>query len=156
MKPLPADDEILEFLTKCEGYNNIEVRLNLITGLPYFTPEDIGPSEALLSKIMNTYSCFGELHWARLHAQPGAPILENPGKYHMHSYATSFDDFLKYSKENFGGESIHPTVENFNYPYIYFDDEKLNSRVTKFYLENNQRILQNKTNKKRDLIGFIL
>ncbi|UCH95359.1 MAG: AMP-binding protein, partial [Candidatus Aminicenantes bacterium] len=152
VKPQPTDAEIMDFMTMCENFKNIEVRLNLITGLPYLTSDDIEPGEKLFSKIMNTYSCFGELHWARLHAQPGAPIVEDAGKHNMHSYATTFEDFLRYSKEIFNQDSSYSTVEDFNYPYIYFNDDQLNSRITNFYLETNKKIAQHTRNKKRGLI----
>jgi amino acid adenylation domain-containing protein len=153
VKPQPSDDDILAFMAGCEPYPNIEVRLNLITGLPHFTEEDIGPGEKLLARVMHTYSRFGELHWARLHAQPGAPILEDTGKYGMHSYAASFEDFLKYSGRNFDRSSHYASVENIDYPYIYFNDDRLNSRITNFYLESNKKIAQFQSGKRRHLIA---
>ncbi|MCX6584763.1 MAG: amino acid adenylation domain-containing protein [Candidatus Aminicenantes bacterium] len=152
VKPQPTDAEIMDFMTKCEKFKNIEVRPNLITGLPYFTLADIEPGEKLLTEIMSTFSCFSELHWARLHAQPGAPILEYADQVQMYSFATSFEDFLKYSRENFNRDSGYVSVENFNYPYIYFRDDHLNSRITNFYLEINQKINQHKNDKTNDLI----
>ena len=152
VKPLPTDDELLGFMARCEQYPNIEVRLNLITGLPYFTIEDIEPGAQLLAKILHTYSCFGELHWARLHAQPGAPVAVEAGKYRMYSYAATFEDFLKYSEKNFNRSSGYVGVESFDYPYIYYNDEHLNSGVTHFYLESNRKIDQFKYDKKRSLI----
>jgi amino acid adenylation domain-containing protein len=153
VKPQPSDNEIFDFMAHCDKYSNIEVRLNLITGLPCFKLEDIEPGERLLSKIMNTYYCFGELHWARLHAQPGAPILENAGKHQMHSYASTFEDFLKFSRKNFNQDSGYSTVEHFNYPYIYFNDDRLNSRVTSIYLETNKKIHQLRVDRQRGLIA---
>ncbi|MCP5108912.1 MAG: amino acid adenylation domain-containing protein, partial [bacterium] len=151
VKPQPSDNQILDFMAKCEKHSNIEVRLNLITGLPYFTSEDIGPGKKLLHKIMNTYSCFGEMHWARLHAQPGAPIVQDAAKYDMHSYASTFENFLTHSKENFDQTSGYLSVEDFNYPYIYFNDEQLNSSVTNFYLEINKKTAQHTRDKRRGL-----
>jgi amino acid adenylation domain-containing protein len=152
VKPQPSDEDILDFMDRCEKYPNIEVRLNLITGLPYYTLEDIEPGEKLLYRIMNNYPNFGELRWARLHAQPGAPIVENAAKYHMRSYATRFKDFLNCSKENFNETSGYATVESFNYPYIYFNDDHLNSRVTNFYLGINKKANQYNRASRRSLI----
>jgi len=152
IKPQPSDEDILDFMGQCEAYDNIEVRLNLITGLPYYTLEDNEPGEKLLSKIINTYSCFGELHWARLHAQPGAPIVEDAENYHMHSYASLFEDFFKYSEKNFNRDTGYSTVENLVYPYVYFKDDQLNSRVTTFYVENNRRVEEHKKRRRRKLI----
>ncbi|HLP46095.1 MAG TPA: amino acid adenylation domain-containing protein [Candidatus Kapabacteria bacterium] len=154
VKPQPSDAQIIDFLATCERFKNIEVRPNLITGLPYFTVEDIEPGEKLLTEIMSTFSCFSELHWARLHAQPGAPILEYAEELRMYSFANSFDDFLKYSRENFNRDSGngYVSVENFNYPYIYFRDDHLNSRVTNFYLEINKKLDQHKNDRENDQI----
>ncbi|MCP4152780.1 MAG: AMP-binding protein, partial [bacterium] len=146
VKPQLSDEQILEFMEICENYPNIEVRLNLITGLPFFEPEDVEPGEKLLAKI-NTYTSFGELHWARLHAQPGAPIIESADEHGMQTYASTFGDFLKYSRENFERGSGYATVENFNYPYIYFKEDRLNSTVTRFYLEINKKLEENREDK---------
>jgi amino acid adenylation domain-containing protein len=151
VKPQPSDAEILEFMEQCSRYENIEVRVNLINGLPYFTLEDIEPGEALLSKII-AYPSFGELHWARLHAQPGAPIVENPGKHHMHSYATGFADFLKFSRDNFHPEAAYAFVDDLVYPYIYFEDDRLNSKITNLYLETNRKVDQVITGRRKSLI----
>ncbi len=148
VKPQPTDAQILAFLDRCEKYENSEVRLNLITGLPYFTSEDIKQSEEFLSLVMHTCPRFGELHWARLHAQPGAPILQDPGRYRMHAYAARFEDFLSCSEKNFNRESAYPAMEHFNYPYIYFQDDGLNSGVSQFYLENNLKVRQHRESRR--------
>ncbi len=153
VKPQPSDAEIMDFFTKCEKFKNIEARPNLITGLPFLTSEDIEAGEKLLTEIMSTFSCFGELHWARLHAQPGAPIVRDAAKYNMYSYAATFEDFLEYSKKNVGRDSDYSAIENFDYPYIYFNDDQLNSRITNFYLETNKKVAQHIRDKKTGLIA---
>ncbi len=151
-KPQPSDKDILDFLEVCEKYQNVEIRINLITGLPLFTLEDLEPGEQLLSKIMNSYPSFSELHWARLHAQPGAPIVEDADRYDMYSYAKNFTDFFKYSRENFDRQSRYASFDNLNYPYIYFKGDHLNSRLTGFYLENSKKIERYKNNKRRGVV----
>jgi len=145
VKPQPTDDEILAVFSECEKYKNAEVRLNLIAGLPYFTAEDIALSDNMLSRILNRYTCCAELHWARLHAEPGAPVVESAGKYGMYSLATSFEDFLKYSRMNFNNEY---NVEYYNYPYIYFKDEEFNSKISNFYSETNIKVEMYKKQKR--------
>jgi amino acid adenylation domain-containing protein/non-ribosomal peptide synthase protein (TIGR01720 family) len=152
VKPQPTNREILAFLHQCEKYENLEVRINLITGLPYFTWEDITLSEKFLSEIMNNSSRFSELHWARLHAQPGAPIVEKAGTYDMHSYAVTFEDFLQYSENNFNRDSGYSPLEKINYPYIYFNNDRLNSRITQFYSESNLKVARYRENKERGLL----
>ncbi len=137
VKPQPRDNEILAVFNECEKYDNTEIRINLIAGLPYFTMEDITLSDNMLSRILNRYTCCSELHWARLHAEPGAPVVENAEKYNMYSLASTFDDFLKYSRMNFNNKY---NVEYYNYPYIYFKDEAFNSKISNFYSETNIKV----------------
>jgi amino acid adenylation domain-containing protein len=148
VKPQPTDHEILTFFDQCENYENIEVRVNVINGLPCFSPGDIEAGEKFFSHIMHTYTCFSELHWARLHAQPGAPIVENAEKYDMHAYASTFDDFFEYSKKNFNSQQGYQRLEYLNYPYIYFHEDILNSKITRHYSQTNQRIYQYKKNQR--------
>jgi len=151
VKPQHSDTEILEFMERCSMHDNIEVRVNLITGLPYFTQEDIEPGEELLSKIF-AYPSFRELHWARLHAQPGAPITENTDKHQMQSYASNYNDFLKFSKDNFNSETKNAFVNNLTYPYIYSKDDPLNSKITNHYIETNRKVEQYLTERRKSLI----
>lgn len=150
VKPQPSDQEIFAFLGICDKFNNSEVRLNLINGLPYLQAEDIAVSEKTLAHIMSEYSSFSELHWARLHAQPGAPVIERAAQFDMKAFAATFEDFLKYSRDNFSTDSSYPNLENFAYPYIYFDEDELNSRVSRLYVESNLKLQQFRAAKRRD------
>jgi len=140
VKPQISDEQILTFFDECEKFRNNEIRINTIAGLPYFTSEDIAQSEKMISHLIDNYSCMSELHWARLHAQPGAPIVKNAQAFQMHSNASTFKDFLTYSRQNFSQNTNYPNVENFVYPYIYFNDDRLNSRVSRLYSEINFKI----------------
>jgi len=151
VKPQPTDEEIIAFIEECEKYDNTEFIINLIAGLPYFTEEDIALSEKMLSHIMDHYSCFSELFWARLHAQPGAPVVEDAEAYHMHSYARTFEDFLTYSQMNFDKNTPYPTVEYSHYPYIYFNDDAFNSKISKHYQETNIQVKKYQENKRETL-----
>jgi amino acid adenylation domain-containing protein len=144
VKPQPTDAEILGCLRQCDPYTNSEIRLNLITGLPCFLPEDIDIGEKFLSTIKTGHRSFSALHWARLHAQPGAFIAENAEKYDMHSFASTFEDFWEYSKKNFNSQSFHQhsRLEYLNYPYVYYNHDPLNSRITLYYTETNRKIQQ--------------
>jgi amino acid adenylation domain-containing protein len=149
VKYQPTDQEIQEFFQECEQYDNVEVRINLIAGLPCFTEEDIRESEELLDSLLENYTRLSELHWARLHAQPGAPIIEKAGHYKMVSHANTYEDFLKFSRENFEKNDLYPGLEHYHYPYIYYQDDNLNSIITKHYIEINKKI-QRYTQDKRE------
>jgi amino acid adenylation domain-containing protein len=148
VKPQPTDAEIMDFFSECEKYPNNEVRINLINGLPGLIPADIEESERVLSTIMSTYSCFSNLHWARLHAQPAAPVLENTETYAMYSYASTYEDFLEFSRKNFilHGKRDFSRIE---YPYIYFKDDSLNAMLSKHYTDTGRRLENLNKNKRR-------
>jgi amino acid adenylation domain-containing protein len=146
VKPQPTDSEILALLDEFDRYDNLEVRFNVINGLPYFTIEDIDKAEKFLTRVMSIHRSFSELHWARLHAQPGAPIAADAEKYDMHSFATHYEDFLEHSKQNFNS-TVTARLEHLNYPYVYFNDEVLNSKLTLHYNEANNKIRQYKENR---------
>ncbi|MCU0287319.1 MAG: condensation domain-containing protein, partial [Acidobacteria bacterium] len=139
VKPQPTDAEILAFFDACEKYDQIAVIINLIIGLPHLTPADLEKSEQMLAYLLKNYRCFKEMDWGRLHAQPGAPIVENSHKYNMTCYAHTFEDFLHYSRLNME-EDQYPDLWTFNYPYIYFQDEEFNSQITNHYFTAQQKI----------------
>jgi amino acid adenylation domain-containing protein/non-ribosomal peptide synthase protein (TIGR01720 family) len=151
VKPQPTDEGIFSVLEECGRHPNVEVRINLITGLPLFRPEDIEPSERFLAEIMDNYPAFSELHWARLHAQPGAPVLENVEDYDMHSFASTYEDFLKYSQKNFHHQADYAAMEFFDYPFIYYNEQTLNSQITRFYSETTIKLVQHREERRRDL-----
>jgi non-ribosomal peptide synthetase component F/acyl carrier protein len=139
VKPQPTDEELFSFFHRCANYDNLEVIINQVTGLPHFTPEDIQKSHETLSKLLAKYPFLKPMDWGRLHAQPGAPLIDTCEQYGMHSYAKTFEDFLHYSQLNWQEES-YPDLLTFNYPYIYFKDDDLNSRISNFYLDSNKQI----------------
>jgi amino acid adenylation domain-containing protein len=132
IKTQPTDEELFAFLDLCEGYPNLEVRINLVLGLPCFTTQDIQESERVLSLIRNRYSRFRGLDWGRLHAQPDAPLAYNAEAFDMVSSAASFEEFLETSRLNAEQEE-YPALENLHYPYIYFKDESMNIALSRHY-----------------------
>ncbi|UCH92160.1 MAG: amino acid adenylation domain-containing protein [Candidatus Aminicenantes bacterium] len=150
VKPQPTDEALFEFFARCEQYDNVEVVINHITGLPYFSLEDIQLSQHALAKIIKRYSCFKGMDWGRLHAQPGATIVATCENYNMHSYAKTFEDFLYYSELNLK-EEIYPNLLTYNYPYIYSMDEGLNSKVTQYYANATRQVNENWENIRKNL-----
>jgi amino acid adenylation domain-containing protein/non-ribosomal peptide synthase protein (TIGR01720 family) len=140
VKPQPDDGEIDAFFAQCDGYDNAEIVINLIAGLPYFSGEDIRESEQAVERLMARYTCLGGLHWARLHAQPGAPVTTEAAQYGMHTAAATYADFLDCSRRNFRDYPFYPGLEDFDYPYIYFNDDHLNSRISRHYQAVNRRL----------------
>jgi amino acid adenylation domain-containing protein len=152
VKIQPTDEEIIEFYNACEKYKNGEVRMNLITGLPYFQGQDIEASDKMFSHVMKHYSCFGDFHWGRLHAQPGAPIILEAEKHGMYSLAKTYEEFLEYSEMNFNKELPFPGMEDYDYPYIYFNDEELNSMVSKYSADTRGAIAEYKLKRREEVV----
>jgi amino acid adenylation domain-containing protein len=142
VKPQPSDDQVLAVFEVCERLGNVQVIINLISGLPFFTEQDIESSKTMLSRIMNGYTCFGGLDWGRLHAQPGAPITLDYEKFDMAPSATTFEDYFKVSLSNLSKNDRYPDLALLNYPLIYYKDDRLNSLVSKHYAELTDRVNQ--------------
>jgi hypothetical protein len=138
VKPQPTDGDIFSFMEGCEKYENIEVVLTSIVGTPYFSTDDFEKSEEFLCKLLDNYSCFQGLEWLQLHAQPGAPVTENPDSYALDSCARTYSDFLEFSQLNLKNEFY--SEQTINYPVIYCKDDRLNSRFSEFYSKINNRL----------------
>jgi len=139
VKPQPTDEELFSFFDLCETYENVEIVINQITGLPYFTLEDIEKSSRVLTRLLENYTTLKAMDWGRLHSQPGAPVVDTCEQYDMHCYGKTYRDFLHYSQMNLDEEK-YPVLLTFHYPYIYFNDDHLNSRISKFYVDANKKI----------------
>ena len=148
VKPQPNDAEILAFFERCEQYPNVRTTVNLINGLPFFNEEDIQSADAMLEHIIQHYKSFEGLGWGRLHAQPGAPITKDYAGYGMQPSAQTFEDFHSYSKRNLA-EQQYPNLPSLHYPFIYYQDETLNARVTKYYVDTMQKLRDLETRSRR-------
>lgn len=149
-KPLPSDRDLLNFLSICDSHRNTEVSISLISGLPYFTKEDMLISESFLSKLMS-HSSFKSAEWGRLHAQPGAPIVNSCDTYDMYSQATDYNEFLQFSDLNMN-QDIYPDVYSFKFPYINFHDDAIQNSINEHY-NNLYRLI--KENCSQDIDNFI-
>jgi amino acid adenylation domain-containing protein len=143
VKPQPTDNQVFSFCDLCREYQNIEFGITLIAGLPYFTYKDIDAGNDFLARLTERYANFRSVQWGRLHAQPGAPILDesknkNFGIQH-HSLAKEFDDFLHYSELNYKCQK-YPDLEEMHYPLVYLNDDALNSKISHHYSDINKRI----------------
>lgn len=140
VKPQPTDEQILEFFDVCEQYDNVEVVISMISGLPHFTEEDVRSSEEMLSHIIKTYNCFRTLEWGPLHAQPGAPITFEYEKFGMAQSASTYQDYLECSRSNLERHGRYPDLAKLHHPLIYCKDDWLNSLVSKHYEETTVRL----------------
>ncbi len=135
VKPQPKDKEIIELFELVENQTNATLDVNTILGMPMVTMQDLDENRNLAEKLIN-YKMLGEIQWGRLHAQPGAPILEKCEKYDMKLLARTFEDFLKFSRFNLDMEE-YPDWRNLKYPYILYNDAKLFAATLMNYQEVN-------------------
>jgi hypothetical protein len=140
VKPQPTDEELFSFLDIADGFTNIDLNLSIIGGLPYFDLADIKESDKILSGIMTKYNRFASLYWPRLYAEPGASITCESEKYQMASPAQTFGNFLNYSKLNFEAP-VYPKLDALNYPHIRYQDQHLESEVSKFIAETQKKLM---------------
>ncbi len=147
-KPQPTDQEIFDTFDEFDKYENNEARFNLIAGLPKFTTEDIVESERMIDVLIHKYNCLAELHWGRLHAQPGAALTDDAPIYDMKSYATKYEDFIRFSELNLK-EEIYPCMATYKYPYIFFNDNSMNAQVSKHYVRANEMVSKHQLNERK-------
>lgn len=138
VKPQPSDEEIIQCFKSCSQYDNIEITINQIAGLPYFDERDVDASEKMVQYLAKEFPCFHGIDWGRLHAQPGANLAKDAEKYSMHSYASTYEEFLKYSKMNITEMETYPDLSNTFYPFIEFNDDSRNKMISKHYVKINE------------------
>lgn len=147
VKPQPTNAQIFSLFDMCEKYDNVEVSLNLIMGLPYLIEEDIKEGDDMLSHIVVNYACFKSLNAYWFHAQPGAPITYDYGKFNMSQGATTYEDYLEYSILNLKKHKYYPDDHTLNYPLIKYKNQRLN-HLAKNYFENTVLRINNDLEKR--------
>ena len=130
IKYLFNNEDIINFMSECEKYDNIEVRISTIGGLHH--DENAFEEELSFANILYSYSCFRGLDWEALHAQPGAPILKHCEQYGLYTQADTYESFWQYSKLN-QSKKIYPSYENLAYPAIRYKDNSYNDMVFNHY-----------------------
>lgn len=153
VKPQPGDRDVWAFFDECAHHANVRTAVNLINGLPFFTQEDIPAAHAALDRILRTYPSFEGLGWGRLHAQPGAPMTKAYEKFGMQPGAMTYADYLDASQLNWQ-EDRYPNLANLHYPFVYYQDDTLNAKVTHYYVESMRRLRDHDEHKRRQKRRF--
>ena len=154
VKPQPTDQEMLDFFEICDQHENAEVDINCVIGLPNFSEKDIEDSENVISTIISRFRCFKDLHWGRLHTQPGTELFHHPEQYNMTSYVRGYEEFLKYSKLNFEQKPYYPTLLNYNYPYNFYKENSLNAKISKHFKDLSYKILSHDKAKRKYSVKY--
>lgn len=135
------DDAIIHFFNVCEQYNNCEVDIYTIAGMPLFEETDIEEEKRFLDKLKQ-YRCFHGIEWGRLHSQPGAELAAEAEKYGMKSAAQNYQDFWEYSEKNYNSIGEYPVMAAYHYPYITYQDDAFMQKVLVHYMEIGIQIQQ--------------
>lgn len=134
VKPQLTDEQIFSFFNVCEKYNNAEVIISSIVGMPFYTEEDIENSQKMHARLRNEYTCFEALAWEPLHAQPGAPITFDYERFNMTPGAATYKDYLGYSVANLNRKR-YPGGLEVSHPVIRYKDNRLNFLVMRHYVK---------------------
>ncbi len=141
VKQLCTDEQLFHFMDICEGYDNCEVDLYLIAGMPLYEECDIQIENSILNRLLQ-YRCFHGIEWGRLHAQPGADITVHAADYQMTSAASTYDDFHLYSKLNQDTQDCYPGMQSYHYPYVTYTDPAKNTDTFLHYLEMSEKCVR--------------
>ena len=91
LKRCPTDRELLEAVEVCRRYENVELELGGIAGLPFTNVHALEQERRLVERLLELGCPVG---YQRLESQPGALVTEHAGRFGMVSQAQSFDEFL--------------------------------------------------------------
>lgn len=138
-KPQISDNELFEFMRLCEQFENCEVDIYSIAGMPYYSDSDIDEENRVLDKLKR-FRCFHSLEWGRLHAQPGALLAEHAEKFEMSSSANCYENYLDYSNKNYYSDNGYPEMSSYNYPYIDYKQKGKTDRILMHYMEMSYSI----------------
>lgn len=129
-----TDDEIIRFFDFCEQFDNCDVDIYTIAGMPFYQEADMEEDKILIERLKQ-YRCFHNIEWGRLHAQPGSLLSMEAEKYGMQSDAVTYEDFLEYSKKNYNLSNGYPDMQSYQYPYICYSDNNFMQRVLLHFME---------------------
>lgn len=126
-KPQSTDTQILEIFEQSRRHPGLTLDVSVIAGMPLQEEQDLARSLEMVQRLM-TYPALGEVQWGWLHAQPGSPILTRYKDFGLLASATTYSEFMKYSKLNLA-QKEYPTWRTLKYPLFIYTDMKM-SRLT--------------------------
>jgi len=122
LKPCPTDDELFEAIADCLQYENLQLEVSGIAGLPHTTECSLAEEEPLVHRMLEA-GC--EVSYQRLQAQPGALVTEHGERFDMVAEAVTFDDFV-----SFFAKKGTPAARR-GIPMVRFRDGALEQQVTR-------------------------
>ena len=137
-----SDTMLYSFLDICERYDNCEVDIYTIAGMPFFEESDIQAENETIDKLLK-YRCFRGIEWGRLHAQPGAKLLAGAEQYGLKADACDYTSFHQYSRLNQANSDIYPAMPYYHYPYISYVDSEKSRHVYGHYFEMSEKCRKN-------------
>jgi len=109
LKPLPDDAEFLDLIEECGRYSNVRVGVSGVGGLPLFDREDLVLERRLLERLSGL-PIVEYVLCDRVHAQPGAPVLEHAERFGLVAPPRSFEDFRAWSEQHAPNGEYEPPL----------------------------------------------
>lgn len=150
IKPLPSDQEILDFLQIAEAYPNIGIEINTIARLPLYDREDAISSEKFLEHIVIKYRNICQFTWGGYYQEPGTEAVINYRELGMVTGKNDYAMYKRLSYKNYVSQSYYPVLSDYNFPYIFYEDNRKNIWISEHCKKMDQIYRQaRKSNRKR-------
>lgn len=137
-----TDTMLFRFMDVCEQFDNCEVDIYTIAGMPLYGEDDIEVENETLKRLMR-YRCFRGVEWGRLHAQPGAEIVAKAEKYGWITEAADYASFHFFSRMNQEDDDIYPAMPYYHYPYVYDTDKEKGRKILSHYMQMSEACRKN-------------
>lgn len=133
-----TDEDLFHFLDLCERYDNCEVDIYTIAGMPFYEDCDTQVENQILDRLLQ-YRCFRGIEWGRLHAQPGVELITKASSYGFIADATDYASFRRYSRVNQKKSDTYPAMPFYHYPYIYCENREKTLNILSHYLQMREK-----------------
>jgi hypothetical protein len=151
LKPLPDDGEFLGLIEATAKYPNVKVRVSGVAGLPGLELADLEREAALVERLL-AFPQVEDVLWDRVHAQPGAPLLQSLERFSMSSPVHDFRQFLDWSREHAPNGQYRPPLLAYAGPAAIPGDANL--RIEAHHRDLRARIDEHFAGRKRDGARF--
>lgn len=107
LKKCALDAEVWQLVDDCVRYENLDLEVSGIAGLPGATAATLRDEVAFAERLVRSDCVSG---YQRLEAQPGAVVTEQPARFDMRAEANTFGEFLAYFEAQPPGDRSVPMV----------------------------------------------
>jgi hypothetical protein len=132
LKACANDAQVWQLVDDCARYENLDLEVSGIAGLPGATPATLRDEVAFAERLVQHDIVSG---YQRLEAQPGAFVTDQPHRFDMVSEAATFAEFLGYFEQQALGDRSVPMVR-FRDPALERAVQKTTDHVSAMGLEH--------------------